>query len=123
MNCSHMRRLRLMPLNRIATLKLKAAGLGVRTESLPVFQLMEWGLAQGVRLTHHRTAAELQRLHLHAEPEQAYHYLVENIPGGLRRFEHLLLRLVPLSAAEVLLDLLDMRLKADPCRPYPERRG
>ena len=122
MNPGQLRRLRLRPLNRIAALKLKVAGLGERPDDLPVFQLMEWGLAQGVRLTHPRTAAELQRLRLHAEPERAYRYLIENIPGELRRFEQLLLRLVPLSAAEVLLDLLDMRLKADPCQPYPEQR-
>ena len=111
---------RLTPLNQIAELKLKAAGVKVNEEELPIIQLMQWGLSIGIRVTHQRTAAELLRIHLQIDKRPAYEYLVSNVPGGLLAFEKILLKLSPRSAAEELLDLLDMRLKADPCNPYPE---
>ena len=107
-------------MNQIAALKLKAAGVKISDDELPVFQLMQWGLSIGIRLTHQRTAAELLRLRLHADQEGAYYFLLTNLPGGQQTFEKLLLKLPPRSAAEELLELLDMRLKADPCNPYPD---
>jgi len=83
-----------------------------------VFQLMHWGLLQGLKPTHRRTVMELDRLQL-TEPEEALDYLTDNFPGGNLALERLLLRLPPLAAAELLLDTLDMRLKADPFNPYP----
>ena len=71
-------------------------------------------------MTHQRTAAELFRMSLTADKEKVYEKLVTNVPGGLLAFEKFLLKLTPRSAAEELLELLDMRLKADPCNPYPE---
>jgi hypothetical protein len=112
--------LRLSPLNRIAALKLKGVKIGEHHEELPVFQLMNWGLSAGVRLAHRRTARELLHLCNMSDQNQAYAYLIANVPGGLLRFEKLLLKLSPHSAAEALLDLLDMQLKADPHNPYPE---
>ena len=115
--------IRLAPLNQIAILKLKAMQVAIREDELPIFQLMQWGVAHGVRLTHQRTAAELLRLRLRPDQKQAYEYLFDQVPGGLLAFEKLLLKLPPRSAAEELLDLLDMRLKADPCNPYPDSDG
>jgi len=59
--------IRLTPINQIAALKLKAAGVRVSEDELPIFQLMEWGLSVGVRLTHQRTAAELLRLRMQTD--------------------------------------------------------
>ena len=115
-----MEALKLTPLNQIAELKLKAAGMKVSAEELPIIQLMQWGLAIGIRITHQRTATELFRMSLEVNKELVYEKLVTNVPGGLLAFEKLLLKLPPRSAAEELLELLDMRLKADPCNPYPE---
>lgn len=112
--------LKLTPLNQIAELKLKAAGVKVSGDELPIIQLMQWGIAIGIRITHQRAATELFRMSLSSDKENVYNKLVTNIPGGLLTFEKFLLKLSPRSAAEELLEILDMRLKADPCNPYPE---
>ncbi len=57
-----LQRLRLLPLNQLAALKLREAGAADDGASLPVFQLMSWGLANGVRPTHRRTGQELLRV-------------------------------------------------------------
>ncbi len=111
-------RWRLLPLNQVAALKLKEAGLGTEKDSLPVFQLMSWGLANGIKPTHRRTAQELLRLQ-YQNPADAYAYLTSGVPGGLPDLHRKLLRLSPRAAAEELLEVLDMRLKADPRKPYP----
>jgi len=110
--------LRLLPLNQVAALKLRAAGESLDPGSLPVFQLMTWGVAQGVRCTHRRTLEELESLQSR-EPKNAFAYLTANLPGGLLELERRLLQLPPRAAALVLLDVLDLRLKADPRNPYP----
>ena len=109
---------RLLPLNQLAALKLKAAGRTVDPERLPVFQLMAWGLSNGLRTTHRRTVFELENLQAQ-DPAEAFAYLTGNLPGGLIDLERALLKLSPKAAAELLLDTLDMRLKADPHNPYP----
>lgn len=109
-----------MPLNHAASLKLREAGELEKESVLPLFQLMAWGLANGVKLAHRRTASELLRLTLQADQEMAYYYLLTNLPGGVRELTRRLLRLKPLPAARLLLDILDMRLKADPRNPYPQ---
>jgi hypothetical protein len=109
---------RLRPLNQLAALKLKAAGEAANPLRLPVFQLMAWGLNNGLRTTHRRTVFELERLQRQA-PEAAFAYLTDNLPGGLIELERALLKLSPKAAAGLLLDTLDMRLKADPRNPYP----
>jgi hypothetical protein len=111
--------LRLTPLNRAASLKLREAGAAERDGVLPVFLLMEWGLTAGIRLTHCRTARELLRLSLRADRRAAFDYLLTNYPGGAKELTRRLLRMKPRAAAQVLLDILDMRLKADPRNPYP----
>ena len=113
-------RWRLLPLNQVAALKLKEAGEESDFDSLPVFQLMTWGLVNGVRPTHRRTAQELLRLQ-YQNPAEAFTYLTSNIPGGLPELQRKLLKLSPTEAAEMLLETLDMRLKADPRNPYPRR--
>lgn len=111
-------RWRLLPLNQVAALKLKEAGENVASDSLPVFQLMTWGLINGVRPTHRRTAQELLRLQ-YQDPGEAFIYFVGNLPDGLPELQRKLLKLKPKAAAETLLETLDMRLKADPRNPYP----
>lgn len=113
-------KLKLTPLNRIAELKLKAAGVKIVESELPIIQLMQWGLASGIRMPHQRTAAELLRLSLQADKKEVYERLLRNIPEGLLALERVLLKLSPRSAAEELLELFDMQLKSDPCNPYPE---
>jgi len=114
----HLDALRLLPLNQVAALKLKAAGERPDPGSLPVFQLMTWGVESGIRCTHRRSLAELQSLQTR-DPEVAFAYLTANLPGGLPGLERRLLQLPPRAAAQLLLDVLDMRLKADPRNPYP----
>lgn len=111
--------LRLLPLNLIAALKLKAAGQGDYPDILPVFQLMAWGLANGIPLTHCRTEHELARLSKLDDQLDAMDYLVRSVPGGLSELHRNLLKLSPKAAAHMLLDVLDLRLKADPRNPYP----
>jgi len=109
---------RLVPLNQIADIKLREAGAEPDPGVLPVFQLMTWGLLNGLTTTHRRTVMELDRLQLQ-EPEDALAYLTDNFPGGRQALERLLLQLPPRTAAELLIDTLDMRLKSDPHTPYP----
>ncbi|HTP66005.1 MAG TPA: hypothetical protein VMJ66_11490 [Geobacteraceae bacterium] len=116
---SDMKWLRLLPLNLIASLKLRQASVVERDYVLPVFQLMEWGLASGMPLTHHRTAGELLRLSHQLDQRAAVDYLLNNVPGGLKGLSRNLLHLRPRPAAQLLLDVLDMRLKADPRNRYP----
>jgi hypothetical protein len=111
--------LRLEPLNQVAFLKLRQAGVAEDPAVLPVFHLMEWGLAEGKIPVCPRLARELLRLRLRGDQKAAVAYLLENLPGGLPRLHRKLLRFSPRAAAEVLLEVLDMRLKADPCNPYP----
>lgn len=111
--------LRLLPLNLVASLKLRAAGQTEYPDILPVFQLMAWGLANGIPLTHCRTEHELARLSKLEDQQDAMDYLVKGVPGGLTELLRNLLRFPPKAAAHLLLDVLDMRLKADPRNPYP----
>ncbi len=111
-------RWRLLPLNQLAALKLKEAGKEVDAVALPVFQLMTWELANGVKPTHRRTAQELLRLQ-YQNPAEAFSYFTDNIPGGLTELQRKILRLAPKQAAAELLEVLDMRLKADPNNLYP----
>lgn len=115
-----LQRLRLLPINQVASIKLKAIGQAENAEVQPVFQLMELGLANGVPLTHQRTARELLRLRFELDQAGALDFLLAGVPGGLPELHRDLLRSSPRGAAELLLDILDMRLRADPCNPYPE---
>ncbi len=112
-------RLKLTPLNRVASLKIREAGASEREGVQPVFLLMEWGLNSGTRLTHCRTAKELLRLSLNADQRAAVDYMLTNCPGGVKELTRRLLRMTPRAAAQALLDILDMRLKADPRNSYP----
>ena len=111
-------RWRLLPLNLVAALKLREAGEPIDIDNLPAFQLMVWGLANGVRPTHRRTTQELLRLQ-YQSPADAFTWLTTGVPGGLGELHRNLLRLSPQLAAEELVALLDLRLKADPRNPYP----
>lgn len=111
--------LRLEPLNQLASLKLRQAGVTEDSAVLPIFCLMEWGLAGGRSLTTRRLPQELLRLRLMADQQAAVTYLLDKLPGGLPQLHRKLLRQSPLNAAETLLEVLDMRLKADPHNPYP----
>ncbi len=113
-------RWRLVPLNQVAALKLKEVGQSTDQENLPVFQLMTWGLANGIKPTHRRTAQKLLRLQ-YQNPSDAFAYLTAEIPGGLSELHRKLMNLSPVSAAEELLELLDMRLKASQQNPFKDR--
>ncbi len=119
MNRKDMDHLRLLPLNLVASIKLRAAGQTEYPDILPVFQLMAWGLADGIPLTHSRTEHELARLSKLEDQQYAVNYLVEGVPGGLSELHRNLLKFPPRAAAHLLLDILDMRLKAAPRNPYP----
>ncbi|APG26745.1 hypothetical protein A7E78_02025 [Syntrophotalea acetylenivorans] len=111
--------LRLNPLNQLASLKLKQAGVAEDRAVLPIFCLMEWGLAGGRFCSTRRLPQELLRLRLMADQQAAVSYLLDNLPGGLPQLHRQLLRMSPKGAAEALLEVLDMRLRADPRNPYP----
>lgn len=121
-NPDPIQRLRLTPLNLIAAIKLRQAEVCCPLDAIPVFQLMEWGLADGKNSARNDMFGELLKLRYLPDPERALAYLTEHTPGGLPLLHRTLLRLPPQQAAETLLNVLDMRLKADPCNPYPERR-
>ena len=112
-------RLCLLPLNQLASLKLRQAGVVEETTSLPVFCLMEWGLAAGQPSSRRRLAQELLRLRLMGDQRVALAYLLDNLPGGLPQLHRKLLRLSPQGAAQTLLEVFDMRLRADHRNPYP----
>jgi hypothetical protein len=111
--------LNLFPINQVAAIKLKMVGIAADPTLLAVFQLMQWGLDSGVPLTHRRTDRVLARLSRDPVPGEALDYLLEKVPGGMAALHKSLIRLRPRTAAQLLLDVLDMRLKADPRNPYP----
>jgi hypothetical protein len=119
MNKSDLERLNLLPINQLAANKLRMAGVAPDPSMLAVLQLMRWGLDSDVPLTHRRAAAELERLCHDPSPGEVLDYLVEKIPGGMAELYRILGRLTSRPAAQLLLDVLDMRLKADPRNPYP----
>jgi len=114
-------RMRLEPLNQLASLKLKQAGVGTSPTALPVFALMDWGLSVNKAYAGGRLARELLRLRLMGDQQAAVAYLLENLPGGLPQLNRKLLGLSPRGAALALLEVLDMRLRADPRNPYPSK--
>ncbi len=113
-----LKRLRLEPLSQLALLKLKEADIADNEAVLPVFRLMEWGLATGAPHAHRRTARELLRLRHQSNQRAALNYLLEDLAGGLPELHRKLLRMSPQGAARTLLDILDMRRKADMRIPY-----
>jgi hypothetical protein len=117
MNHNEIERLNMLPVNQLAANKLRMAGVTADKSILAVFQLMQWGIDNDVRLTHRRTITELERLCRDPAPGEVLDYLVANIPGGMTELYRILVRLPPRPAAQLLLDVLDMRLKADHRNP------
>ncbi len=115
-----LQRLRLLPINLVASIKLKAVGQAENADVQPVFQLMELGLANGVPLIHQRSAIELLRLRFELDQARALDYLLAGVSGGLHELQRDLLHSSPRAAAELLLDLLDMRLNGNPINLSPE---
>ena len=113
-------RCRLLPLNQLAALKLREAGEPILKDSLPVLQLMAWGLTHGLKPPHRRTAQKLLRLQYH-NPAEAFTYLTAGTAEDLSELQSWLLKLPPKSAAQKLLDVFDQRLKNDPINPLPTR--
>jgi hypothetical protein len=118
-SCQQFQHLCLLPLNQLALLKLKQAAVAVDPAALPVFCLMEWGLAATRSASAPRLAQELLRLRMMGDQQAALAYLLENLPGGLLQLHRKVLRQTPRGAARTLLEVLDMCLRADPCNPYP----
>jgi len=119
MHNNDMEHLNLLPINQLAANKLRTVGVAADPSMLAVLQLMRWGLDDDVPLTHRRAATELERLCRDPAPGEVLDYLVANIPGGMTELYRILGRLTPRPAAQLLLDVLDMRLKADPRNPCP----
>ena len=119
MHNNDMEHLNMLPINQLAANKLRMAGVAADPSMLAVLQLMRWGLDADVPQTHRRAATELERLCSDPAPGEVLDYLVANIPGGITELYRILGRLTPRPAAQLLLDVLDMRLKADPRKPYP----
>ena len=119
MNSNDLEHLNMLPINQLAVNKLRMAGVAADPSMLAVFQLMRWGLDDDVPLTHRRAATELERLCRDPAPGGALDYLVANVPGGMTELYRILGRLTPRPAAQLLLDVLNMRLKADPRNPCP----
>lgn len=107
-------KLSLLPINQAASLKLRHAGLSVTGTAQPVFQLMEWAIANDGRKRYQDIADELHALQYSPDQIGALEYLLLNAPGGARVVARNLLHRDLLSAARTLLDLLDMRIKLDP---------
>lgn len=110
--------LRLTPLNRLASLKLKVAGVAEHPVVLPVFQLMSWGLVDCSCLASEETADELMQLVWQPDQRAALNYLLDSVPGGRTAFQRKLLHMPPRAAAWALLGVFDMRLKSEPYKPY-----
>jgi len=119
MHNNDMEHLNLLPINQLAANKLRTVGVAADPSMLAVLQLMRWGLDDDVPLTHRRAATELERLCRDPAPGEVLDYLVANIPGGMTELYRILGRLTPRPAAQLLLDVLDMRLKADHRKSYP----
>jgi hypothetical protein len=119
MHNNDMEQLNMLPINQLAVNKLRTVGVAADPSMLAVFQLMRWGLDDDVPLTHRRAATELERLCRDPAPGEVLDYLVANIPGGMTELYRILVRLTPRPAAQLLLDVLDMRLKADHRKPCP----
>jgi hypothetical protein len=117
MSDKDLEQLNLLPINHLAANKLKAAGVERDTSMLTVFQLMRWGLDDGIPPTHRRAAAELERLCRDPDPAGALEYLVENVPGGMPEVYQFMGRLPPKASAQMLLDVLNMRLNGGPHNP------
>ena len=105
-------RYRLHPINQVAALKLRQAKVDPLEKALAILQLMKWELTQDHRGRYADLLAALNHLEQLTDAQQALTYLLTNIPGGQTEFIRQLLRSRPRYAARMLLDQLDMRLKA-----------
>ncbi len=105
-------RYRFHPINQVAALKLRQTEVGLQETVLPVFQLMQWEIAQDHRGRYADLMVPLEKLKQLADARQAVTYLLTNIPGGQTGFIRHLLYSCPRYAARMLLEQLDMRLKA-----------
>jgi len=114
------RRLLLEPINQVAALKLKETGLTSHPGILPLFRLMEWGLAIGIPPTHPQTGRKLLQLRHMRDQRAAVDYLLEVVPEGGAVLSQRLLPLGPGDAAEELIELLDCRLMAEPGSLFEE---
>jgi|GEM_PF-1060030 len=117
-------RLRLLPVNLFAALKLRRAGLKEDADVQPIFQLMRWGMVSDARGRYRELAEELAVLESAADQETALAYLLRNVAGGVNGLCRDLGRAQPRPAAQILLNQLDMRIKAVPYGgALPETEG
>lgn len=103
----------LLPINQAAALKLRQAGVVVEGDIQPVFQLMEWAITNDKRKRFDDLAQELYLLQALEDQAGALAYFFDNAPGGLKAAAHTILKRSPGSAARMLLDLFDIRIKTD----------
>lgn len=104
---------RLLPLNQVASMKLRTIAVDEDRGTVPLFQLMLWGISSDKRRRYHEVETELRKL---AETDYmvAMGYLFEGVPGGARGIVKALIPLTPKGAAQLLLGILDMRIKLYP---------
>lgn len=118
MTVPELQRLRLMPLNQVAAIKLREAQAQSDHDTLPVLQLMVWGLTNGIR-PQRRAAQELLRLRYLADQGSAFRYFLERVGASLPNLPREILPKPPREAAEHLLNVLDRYLTAGPPNPAP----
>jgi hypothetical protein len=112
-NLKDFQHLRLEPLNQLAEIKLKTIGLSCSPGILPVFRLMEWGLASGFVKKAAAIGNKLLQLRHMPDQRAALDYLLKDQPEGIGELQRLLLKMSPEEAARKLLKLLELRLQSE----------
>lgn len=112
--------LRLEPLNQLAEIKLKTVGLSCSPGILPVFRLMEWGLASGFAKKAADIGRKLLQLRHMQNQRAALDYLLQDLPEGIGDLQRQLLKLSPEEAARKLLSLLELRMQTEKVDPDPD---
>lgn len=113
-----------MPLNREAKRLLKEAKQVPEPDVLPALQLMLWGLDEGIKFPSKAQTnlfrTGLETLTYERSPKAAMEYLIKDDLGEVTlRAEHLQSK-TPMEAAQEMIEVLDLKMKADPNLPYPK---
>lgn len=113
-----------LPLNQTAGKLLKEAKQTPDPELLPVFQLMLWGLSEGIAYPTRQQTELMQEatrtLAYERSPKEAMAYLIRDDLGETTLTAEHLQGKEPLAAAQELIETLDLKMKADPNLPYPK---
>lgn len=99
--------IRLLALNRVAAIKLRQAGVPDDPATLPVVQLMTWGMATAVYAVESRTGRDILHLRMVDDQQVALQLLLNRLSLTAPALARLLLPLTPPAAAARLLVLFD----------------